>query len=146
MAGFGLQFLNGIGESSDVDVFSEDLENKSADSYIASVEKKVADAKDWQEKNGQWFNEPIDDSKFGVDNWGNETYAGRAILTDNTGRRYVQYYNGGCIPQAYYLDSNTASQPTESKSDSINLSFTMRDAVIFGAGAIAAMIIGKLIK
>lgn len=111
MAGFGLQFLNGFGESSDVEVLpANDLENKSADNYSASVvdsdfeTNNTLVAKDWAEHLTE--------------------YAQPQLPTQPT-------------PQ---------TAPQSSNSDSINLSFTMRDAVIFGAGAIAAMIIGKLIK
>lgn len=116
MADFGLQFLNGFGESSDVEVLpANDLENKSADSYSASVVDSDFEtintlvAKDWGEK----F-----DEKFIME------HAQTQLPTQPA-------------PQ---------TAPQSSNSDSINLSFTMRDAVIFGAGAIAAMIIGKLIK
>lgn len=104
MADFGLQFLNGIGESSDVDVFSEDLENKSADSYSASVV----------------------DSDFETSR---PTYIEPHVAEPQTVVREV-----------------VVEDKSNSNSDSISLSFTMRDAVIFGAGAIAAMIVGKLIK
>lgn len=111
MTDFGLQFLNGIGESSDVEVLpANDLENKSADSYSASVvdsdfeTSDTAAAKEWYEKNG--------------------------------------VFNHTQVP----TQPAPQTAPQSSNSDSINLSFTMRDAVIFGAGAIAAMIIDKLIK
>lgn len=107
MAGFGLQFLNGLGESSDVEVLpANDLENKSADSYSASVV----------------------DSDFETSR---PTYIEPHVAEPQTVVREV------------VVEDNSNSN---SDSDSINLSFTMRDAVIFGAGAIAAMIIGKLIK
>lgn len=113
MADFGLQFLNGFGESSDVEVLpANDLENKSADNYSASVvdsdfdfeTSDTAAAKEWYEENG--------------------------------------VFNHTQVP----TQPAPQTAPQSSNSDSINLSITMRDAVIFGAGAIAAMIIGKLIK
>ena len=105
MADFGLQFLNGIGESSDVDVLpAEDLENKSADSYSASVV----------------------DIDFETSR---PTHIEPHVAEPQTVVREVVVENN-----------------SNSNSDSINLSFTMRDAVIFVSGAIAAMIIGKLIK
>ncbi len=107
MTDFGLQFLNGFGESSDVEVLpANDLENKSADSYSASVV----------------------DSDFETNN----------TLVAKDWAEHLKEYAQPQLP--------TQPAPQSSNSDSINLSFTMRDAVIFGAGAIAAMIIGKLIK
>lgn len=122
MADFGLQFLNGFGESSDVEVLpANDLENKSADSYSASVV----------------------DSDFETSNTGAEWWkTNNTLVAKDWGEKFIMEHAQTQLP----TQPAPQTAPQSSNSDSINLSFTMRDAVIFGAGAIAAMIIGKLIK